>query len=76
HNRAGYWRIEDGKKLYLFNNPALKEAAQGYGLKRIIQTLEVIGALPMKGADRPQKLFRFPFGGADRFIVIDPEKLE
>ncbi len=76
HNRAGYYRIEDGKKLYLFNNAALKEAAQGYSLKRIIQTLEEIGALAMKDADRPQKKFRFPFGGADRFIVVDPEKLE
>ena len=76
HNRAGYYRVEDGKKLYLFNNAALKEAAQGYSLKRIIQTLEVIGALAMKDNDRPQKRFRFPFGGADRFIVIDPEKLE
>ncbi|MEN9568525.1 MAG: hypothetical protein RLZZ69_3721, partial [Cyanobacteriota bacterium] len=60
----------------LFNNAALKEAAQGYSLKRIIQTLEEIGALAMKDADRIQKKFRFPFGGSDRFIVVDPEKLE
>ncbi|HNA21388.1 MAG TPA: DUF927 domain-containing protein, partial [Agitococcus sp.] len=76
HNRAGYYRLEDGKKLYLFNNAALKEAAQGYSLKRIIQTLEVTGALAKRDTDRPQKRFRFPFGGDERFIVIDPEKLE
>ena len=34
-NRAGYWELMAGKRLYLFNKSALIEAAHGFGLTYI-----------------------------------------
>ncbi|MBN0154732.1 RNA helicase, partial [Pseudomonas aeruginosa] len=33
-DRAGYYEIEEGRRLYLFNRPALTEAAPGFGCDR------------------------------------------
>lgn len=77
-NRAGYWKLSDGKQLYLFNKSALVEAAHGYGLSRVIKALEGAGAIAERGADRKRhaKKYRAPGGGSPWLYVIDPEALD
>lgn len=78
--RAGFYEVNDDKRLYLFNTPALLEAASGFGKERIVRTLVSAGALAKvdeetKGSRRTKK-YRTPGGGSSRFYVIDPDSLE
>ena len=78
--RAGFYEVNDDKRLYLFNTPALLEAASGFGKERIVRTLVSAGALAKvdeetKGSRRTKK-YRTPGGGSSRFYVIDPDLLE
>lgn len=79
-DRAGYYELNDDKRLYLFNAPALLEAASGFGKERVVRALAAAGALAkvdeeMK-ANRRAKKYRTPGGGSARFYVIDPDLLE
>lgn len=80
HNRAGYYEVEFGKRLYMFNSPGLAEAAAGFNLNRIIRALQNVDALAKVDNDKDQKRanksYPMPGGGKSRFYVIDPEKLD
>lgn len=80
HNRAGYYEVDDGVRLYLFNKPGLAEAAIGFSLDRIIRALQNVDALAKvdneKGQKRANKSYVMPGGGKSRFYVIDPAKLD
>ncbi|MGH8346984.1 MAG: DUF927 domain-containing protein [Pseudomonas sp.] len=78
-NRAGYWELSLGKRLYLFNKPGLVEAANGYGLARVIKALEGAGTLTQRDTDRESrktKKYRLPGGGQARLYVIDIDAME
>jgi hypothetical protein len=75
-NRAGYWEVAAGKRLYLFNKSALTEAAHGHGLTRIIKALEGANALADRNNERKTKNYRLPGGGQARLYVVDPEALD
>lgn len=78
-NRAGYWELSAGKRLYLFNQSALIEAAHGHGLTRVVKALETAGMLARRDTDRDSrknKKYRIPGGGSARLYVIDPEVLD
>ncbi|MES2820122.1 MAG: DUF927 domain-containing protein [Pseudomonadota bacterium] len=79
-DRAGYYLVNDDKRLYLLNGPALIEAASGFGKERIVLALEAVGALAKTDSEsqqgRHQKRYRLPGGGTARFYVIDPDKLD
>ena len=66
----------DTNRLYLFNKPALIEAAHGYGLSRIIKALEGANALARRDHERKTKNYRLPGGGQARLYVIDPEIID
>lgn len=70
-NRAGYWELSMGKRLYLFNKSALVEAAHGYGFNRVVKALEGAGALAICDSGRKAKNYRLPGGGQDRLYVVD-----
>lgn len=78
--RAGYYEITDDKRLYLFNAPALEEAASGFGRERIIRALASVEALAKMDTEARQRRFtkryRIPGGGNGHFYVIDPDKLD
>ena len=76
HNRAGFWELSMGKRLYLFNKPALIEAAHGYGFNRVIKALEGAGALGRRDNGRNTKNYRLPGGGQARLHVVDQEALD
>jgi len=42
-DRAGYWRESAEGRIYLFNSPALQEAATGFDLRRILTALKSAG---------------------------------
>jgi uncharacterized protein (DUF927 family) len=79
-DRAGYYEVESDKRLYLFNAPALLEAASGFSRERIVRALVSAEALAKfdqeaKGT-RLMKRYRTPGGGSSRFYVIEPDLLE
>ena len=80
HNRAGYYEVDCGTRLYLFNKPGLAEAAIGFNLDRIVRALQGADALAKvdteKGQKRANKSYFMPGGGKSRFYVIDPVKLD
>jgi putative DNA primase/helicase len=76
HNRAGFWELSMGKRLYLFNKPALIEAAHGYGFNRVIKALEGAGTLRRRDNGRNTKNYRLPGGGQARLYVIDQEAMD
>lgn len=77
-NRAGYWELAGSKRLYLFNKPGLIEAANGYGLNRIIKALEGAGAIAKRDTDRKRhtKKYRLPGGGASGLYAVNPEAID
>ena len=75
-NRAGYWELSMGKRLYLFNKSALIEAAHGYGFNRVVKALEGAGALAICDSGRKAKNYRLPGGGQDRLYVVDKEVMD
>lgn len=78
-NRAGYWEVVAGKRLYLFNKSALIEAAHGHGLDRVVKALDSAGAIVKHDTDRESrrtKKYRLPAGGSARLYAIDPEALD
>ena len=42
-DRAGYWRDTSEGRIYLFNSPALREAATGFDIRRILTALDSAG---------------------------------
>ncbi|MBK5508763.1 DUF927 domain-containing protein [Pseudomonas sp. TH15] len=78
-NRAGYWEMVAGKRLYLFNKSAMTEAAHGQGLPRVVKALEGAGAIAKHDTDRDSrktKKYRIPGGGSTRLYVIDPDAID
>jgi uncharacterized protein (DUF927 family) len=75
-NRAGYWELSMGKRLYLFNKSALTEAAHGHGLSRVVKALEGAGVLARRDNERKTKNYRLPGGGQARLYVVDPEAMD
>ncbi|WP_456268810.1 DUF927 domain-containing protein [Kushneria sp. AK178] len=75
-HRAGFYEVDDNRRLYLFNRAALLEAVEGYSRDRILRTLSSHDVIPKTDPGRLQKKYRLPGGGSARFFVIDPEKLE
>ncbi|OND85580.1 DUF927 domain-containing protein [Burkholderia pseudomallei] len=75
-DRAGYWRIEGGHRLYLFTSAGMKEAIKGYDLNRALTALDAAGALARKQGGQRSVPIRAPDGRLVRLYVIDPERLD
>ncbi len=74
-DRAGYWKLVDGKRLYLFNSIGLKEATKGYDFPRVLKALEQARALAEMDPGKRSKKVRTPGGRPTPLYVIDPDKL-
>lgn len=75
-DRAGYWRIEGGRRLYLFTSAGMKEAIKGYDLNRALTALDAAGALARKQGGQRSVPIRAPDGRLVRLYAIDPGKLD
>lgn len=72
--RAGYYKQEGERRLYLFTSGGLREAIKGYDLTRVTAALSKAGALDSE-AGRHAKSTRTPDGRRAKLYHIDPEKL-
>jgi putative DNA primase/helicase len=75
-NRMGYWRDDNGKRLYLFTSEGLKRATKGHDWKRVLKALEDGRTFVKKGATQISLTTRIP--GENRvesLYWIDPDKL-
>jgi putative DNA primase/helicase len=80
-DRAGWWKdIEenngDQTRTYLFTQGALREATKGYEFARVLQALDVAGALAKKIGKAKSVPTNIPEGRKARLYWINPEKLE
>jgi putative DNA primase/helicase len=80
-DRAGWWEDieqEDGQwtRIYLFTPGALKEAAKGYEIARVLQVLDLAGAFAKKSGNIKSVATRTPDGRKPRLYWIRPENLE
>ena len=75
-DRAGYWKIEGGRRLYLFTSAGMKEAVKGYDLARALTALDAAGALTRKQGGQRSVPIRVPDGRLTRLYAIDPERLD
>jgi putative DNA primase/helicase len=75
-DRAGYWKIEGGQRLYLFTSAGMKEAVKGYDLNRALGALDAAGALTRKQGGKRSTPIRAPDGRLIRLYAVNPEKLD
>lgn len=73
--RAGYWRQDGDRRLYLFTSGGLKEATKGYDLMRVLAALDKAKALATTDLDKRSKKTRDPTGRAVSLYHIDPDAL-
>lgn len=53
--RAGFWKDTDKGRIFMFNSPALQEAAAGHDLKFILQALNEVGWIVEKESGKNSK---------------------
>jgi putative DNA primase/helicase len=75
-NRAGWWREEDGGRVYLFNAEGLREALKGFDFKRALDTLQEAGALPKADASGERAKAQRIAGRLVKLYAIRADKLE
>jgi putative DNA primase/helicase len=73
--RAGYWRQDSDRRLYLFTSGGLREATRGYDLMRVLAALDKAKALAATDLDKRSKKTRDPTGRAVSLYHIDPDAL-
>ena len=78
-DRAGFFEIDEGRRLYLFNSPGLSQAAPGFSCKRIGDALaraEALAKVDVEvGQTRHTKSYRVA-SEKKRLYVVDPDKLD
>jgi putative DNA primase/helicase len=75
HERAGYWKEIDEKRIYLFTSKGLDKASGGFGTRKAAEVLDSNGALVEKAAGRRSKKARTPDGHSVDFYWVDPDML-
>lgn len=75
-DRAGFWKQEFERRLYLFTAAGLREALKGHDLERALKAFESAGALAATDPGRRTKTTRTPDGRTPRLYHIDPAKLD
>ena len=74
-NRAGWWREENGGRIYLFNAEGLRESLKGFDFKRALDTLQESGALPKADASGERAKAQRIGGRLVRLYPIQADKL-
>lgn len=74
-DRAGWWCNEGGRRLYMFSSAGMREATQGFDLKRALDHLESAGALTDCGTGTSRSKAQRIGGRTVRVYIVDPELL-
>lgn len=75
-DRAGYWKQDGSRRLYLFTSVGLREATKSFDLIRVTAALHKAGAFAATDLDKRSKKTRDPTGRAVSLYHIDPEALD
>jgi putative DNA primase/helicase len=75
-DRAGYWKQDGARRLYLFTSVGLREATKGFDLLRVTSALHKAGALAATDLDKRSKKTRDPTGRSVSLYHVDPEALD
>jgi len=76
HELSGYYRVEEGNRLYMLYAAALKKAVPNFGPDRVCLALKEAGALITQSDGRNQKVVSIPNKGKARMYNIDYEKVQ
>ena len=74
-NRAGWWRDDDGGRVYLFTAEGMREAVKGFDFKRALDVLQESGALPRADAGVERAKAQRIDGRLVRLYPIQADKL-
>lgn len=74
-DRAGWWRDSGSGREYLLTAEAMREATKGFDLKRALDLLEKLGALPKPGSDGKRSSLQRINGRSIRLYRINPDQL-
>ncbi|QBQ96888.1 DUF927 domain-containing protein [Paraburkholderia pallida] len=74
-DRAGYWKKDSERRLYLFTSGGLREATKGYDFHRALKAIDDAGALAGKSKKEDAKPTNTP-EGKKRLYHIDPLQLD
>lgn len=74
-DRAGWWRDEDGQRVYLFTADGMREALKGFDFKRALDELQQSGALPTPSKNGERAKAERISGRLAKVYVINAEKL-
>jgi putative DNA primase/helicase len=74
-DRAGWWRGDEGGRVYLFNAEGMHEALKGFDFKRALDTLQEAGALPKPEANGERAKGQRFDGRLVKVYAIRAEKL-
>jgi putative DNA primase/helicase len=72
-DRAGYWRDKDGDRVFIFNPPGLKEAAEGFDISRVLDALESADWIVDKDRGRRSKKTRVAGASKNMYWVHPAE---
>ncbi|EEF23924.1 conserved hypothetical protein [Ricinus communis] len=75
-DRAGYWKQDGSRRLYLFTSVGLREATKSFELLRVTAALHKAGALAATDLDKRSKRTRDPTGRSVPLYHVDPEALD
>ena len=73
HERAGYWKEIDEKRIYLFTSKGLDKASGSFGTRKAAEVLDSNGAIAGKETGRRSKKARTPDGHSVDFYWVDPD---
>ncbi len=74
-DRAGFWKTDAGRRLFLFTSGGLRDSIKGHDLERALKALEAARAILTTDPGRRSKTTRTPDGRTPRLYHIDPDKL-
>ena len=75
-DRAGWWRLDDGGRIYLFNANGLREALKGFDFNRALDVLQQAGAIEAPGADGKRAKFMRIRGEGMKLYAVRLDRIE
>ncbi|MEX3962693.1 DUF927 domain-containing protein [Paraburkholderia sp. EG286B] len=75
-DRAGYYRFDGGRRLYLLTAGGMREATKGYDLMRALRALDEAGAITERGKGGEVAKVTHTPDGKKRLYHIEPEALD
>ena len=73
-DRAGWWRLVAGERIYLFNADGMREALKGFDFQRALDALQQAGVIDKPGADGKRAKFNRIQGHGVKLYAVQPPR--